>query len=126
MHWSLTSFSFLALQITLCFAATLPRAEPVKRLCGSENPPPEILAQAQAFATSSVGPQPAAHAPVVINTYFHVVATSAKQGQYTQTKLNNQVNSSFPLSHFELQRFITLSLVPTLRSQLTDLTIDPT
>ncbi|MDI1487458.1 MAG: hypothetical protein OHK93_006728 [Ramalina farinacea] len=94
MHWPLVSLSVLALHITSSLAAVLPEAKPVTpRLCGSENPPAELLAQAQAFATSSsVGPKPQAHAPIVINTYFHVVTTTANQGKYTQTQLNNQIS----------------------------------
>lgn len=59
--------------------------------CGSENPPEEIKAKALDFSVSSDAERLAAHAPIVINTYFHVVTSTQKQGQYSQTQLNNQV-----------------------------------
>ena len=62
--------------------------------CGSDAPPAEILAQAQSFADNTkAAPQPQAHTPIVVNTYFHVVTSPAKQGLYTQTQLNNEVRS---------------------------------
>ena len=63
------------------------------RKCGSTNPPAEVIAAADNFRQQNVGPQAliAAHDPIVVNTYFHVVTSSSKQGRYTQTQLNNQV-----------------------------------
>lgn len=60
------------------------------RKCGSESPPQALLDQAAALEANK-GPKPQAHAPIVVNTYFHVVTSSTKAGKYSQTQLNNQV-----------------------------------
>ena len=60
------------------------------RTCGSNDPPQALVEQAALFAAQT-GPKPQAHAPIVVNTYFHVVTSSSKQGLYSQTQLNNEV-----------------------------------
>ena len=69
--------------------------KPIEFRCGSENPPAEIVAQAQAMA---IRPQPMAAQTINVNTYFHVVTTQAKVGIVTQTQLNNQVSTSLLLN----------------------------
>ncbi|KAL9131686.1 MAG: hypothetical protein Q9217_000427 [Psora testacea] len=91
MHWSVASLVCLALQAGSALAAVMQRAEPDVFRCGSENPPLEILSQAEQFSKSFAPQAAAAHAPIVVNTYFHVVTSTTKQGQYTQTQLNNQL-----------------------------------
>lgn len=113
MHLSLLSAALAALQITSTFAHVAQdieerdleqRATPRVRKCGSTDPPEEIVESARQFASAVAANEisveaAAAHAPIVINTYFHVVTSSSKQGRYTQTQLNNQVCpvSLFPL-----------------------------
>ena len=83
-----TSFTLLGLLATTMAAVI--GEKPIEFRCGSENPPADILAQAAAM---SHGPKPLAAQAINVNTYFHVVTTSAKAGTITQTQLNNQVNS---------------------------------
>ena len=90
----LTPFRFGTLLLAL--GASLSNAAPKTpyKRCGSE-PPEELKAVAADMArtASSNGfAIAAAHAPIVVNTYFHVVTSTAKQGLYTQTQLNNQLS----------------------------------
>lgn len=89
-----TSFTLLGLLATTMAAVI--GEKPIEFRCGSENPPAEILVQAQAMAAR---PQPmaAAAATINVNTYFHVVTTAAKRGSITQTQLNNQVSTAVQL-----------------------------
>ncbi|KAL9116821.1 MAG: hypothetical protein Q9187_006650, partial [Circinaria calcarea] len=90
MFRSLAVIALVALQAGNAIAAAI--AAPAPFRCGSENPPADIMAQANAFRTQT-DPAPAAAAAGTINvkTYFHVVTTSAKAGSITQTQLNNQL-----------------------------------
>ena len=81
---------------TLLLALGLPLAWAVptvtSRTCGTGDPPPALQAVAAQFAQQASGIQPlAAHAPIVVSTYAHVVTTSTKQGRYSQTQINNQI-----------------------------------
>ena len=92
------------LQITLAAlqaASALAAATPQGRTCATVDPPPELDQQAAVFADQAKEVDiAAAHAPIVINTYFHVVTSTAKQGLYSQTQLNNQVQSpTHDISH---------------------------
>ena len=87
-----TSFTLLGLLATTMAAVI--GEKPIEFRCGSENPPAEIVAQAQAMA---VRPQPLAAQAINVKTYFHVVTTAAKAGSITQTQLNNQVSTSVQL-----------------------------
>ena len=84
-----TSFTFLGLLATTMAAVI--GEKPIEFRCGSENPPADIVAQAQAMA---IRPQPMAGQTINVQTYFHVVTTQAKAGSVTQTQLNNQVSAS--------------------------------
>jgi len=91
MHFSLLPLASLALHAGLALSAAKPPITPFR--CGSDNPPEEIQAQAKEFfAQAETAKAAAAHAPIVVNTYFHVVTSTAKQGRYTQTQLNNQLS----------------------------------
>ena len=105
MHLSYFSAALVALHATTSLAVAVDRdvamldVEGVAELetrgvaprkCGSVNPPQELLAQSAAFAAQT-GPKPQAHAPIVVNSYYHVVTSSSKQGLYTQAQLNRQV-----------------------------------
>lgn len=100
MFRSLAVVALVALQAGNAIAAAIAApAAPIPFRCGSENPPADILAQADAFRTHS-GPDSVAAAAATLNikTYFHVVTTSAKAGTITQTQLNNQlavINQSY-------------------------------
>lgn len=107
MHWTFLSAAVLAIQAGTSLAA--PSTEKVIPFrCGSEQPPAEILSQASDFARQSDIERLAAHAPIVINTYFHVVTSTAKVGRYTQTQLNNQVNLRSFHIYFDISVFYFL------------------
>ena len=59
--------------------------------CGTEEPPYELLAQAEAFrSTSHLRPQ-AFGGSISVNTYFHVVTSAGKNGSVTSSQLSSQV-----------------------------------
>ncbi|KAL8708931.1 MAG: hypothetical protein Q9220_006263 [cf. Caloplaca sp. 1 TL-2023] len=68
--------------------AAVPAVKETYVRCGADSPSPELMAVAQSMGTR---PSPAAARTLNVNTYFHVVTTSAKQGSITQTQLNNQL-----------------------------------
>lgn len=90
MFRSLAVVALVALQAGNAVAAAI--AAPAPFRCGSENPPADILAQAKAFHAQT-GPAAAAAAAgtINVNTYFHVVTTSANAGSVTQAQLDSQV-----------------------------------
>ena len=100
MRWSVASVIRLALHASSALALVTPRAPARAFRCGSENPPAELLAQAEEFAARVAPQETTALAAISVNTYFHVVTSAAKQGQYSQTQLSNQV---------EYPRTVTLS-----------------
>ena len=84
----LNFLALCALHAQSAIAAAI-SAQPAYVRCGTEQPSAEFLAEAEAMAK---GPQPnVAAASINVNTYFHVVTTSAAKGSVTQTQLNNQV-----------------------------------
>ena len=95
MHSIIRSFALLGLCATSTLAAVASIKETYVR-CGTEQPPAELVAQAQAFGTH---PVPAAAANINVKTYFHVVTTQAAKGSVTQAQLNQQVSSSLN-NHF--------------------------
>ncbi|KAI9849908.1 MAG: hypothetical protein M1837_000122 [Sclerophora amabilis] len=105
----------LAFQVGLAFAA-VPKEKPGVTRCGVEAPPKELVAQAQQFQRVaneiSKEEQSArlAARSIVVNTYFHVVTTRAKQGTITQTMLNNQLTV---LSNSYSPSGITFKLIST-------------
>ncbi|MCJ1314575.1 hypothetical protein MMC25_008257 [Agyrium rufum] len=64
-------------------------SQPAYVRCGTPHPPVELVAEAEAMAKR---PLPNAAAVAInVNTYFHVVTTTAAKGSISQTQLNNQV-----------------------------------
>ena len=82
--------------LLLALSAPLSHAVPTLTYtrCGVEEPPAELKAAAAQMAQVAAGPSTAAvqaHAPIVVSTYAHVVTSSAKQGRYSQTQINNEI-----------------------------------
>ncbi|PSK54336.1 hypothetical protein B9Z65_3455 [Elsinoe australis] len=84
----------------LAIAGGFAAAQDISR-CGSDNPPSELLrpiARVQEQPLDS----PAAES-YVVNTYVHVITTTAKEGQYPQSMIDEQItvlNSTYAASGF--------------------------
>ncbi|KAI4169197.1 MAG: hypothetical protein LQ343_005859 [Gyalolechia ehrenbergii] len=86
MYTSLRSFILGALWVSGALAA-VPGVKSKYVRCGADSPPAELVATAESM---TFRPQTLA-ASINVKTYFHVVTSSLKVGQYTQTQLNNQL-----------------------------------
>ena len=119
MHYPLLTAALAAFSVTSALAGVVERdvlsatdkaiqerdieeRAPKDRTCGSIEPPKELLDKAASLANIGFSTL-AAHPPIVVNTYFHVVTSTAKQGRYTQAQLNSQVSQPphllLPLRH---------------------------
>lgn len=94
MYSMLRSLAMCALWASSTLAG-VPAIKETYVRCGADNPSAELVATAQSM---SVRPLPAVARTLAVNTYFHVVTTSAAQGSITQTQLNNQVGISYSLT----------------------------
>jgi len=61
------------------------------RACGTDEPAPELMAQAEEFKTTSEI-QALAATSYTVKVYMHVVTTKAKAGKYSQSMVNKQVS----------------------------------
>ena len=69
--------------------------------CGNEEPPTELLAQAEAFRQTSHLRPLAFAGSISVNTYFHVVTSAGKNGSVTSSQLSSQVRRLVPLSAYK-------------------------
>ena len=113
MHFSIIAAALAAFHVTSTLAAVaqdidgrdLEERAVKPRKCGSTSPPPEILDSARVLSNDPATlDAAAAHAPIVVDLYFHVVTSTAKQGRYTQTQLNNQVRHHPPHGQCDVPR----------------------
>ena len=87
---SLARLGALLVAVGAPFGHAAPKA--VGRTCGTGEPSAELKAVAAGMTSQAQGAQPlAAHAPIVVKTYVHVVTSTSKVGRYSQTQINNQI-----------------------------------
>ncbi|KAL3424640.1 metalloprotease [Phlyctema vagabunda] len=83
--WKQTSLQAMCLLVLQAAGAI------AQRTCGNSQPPPEIVEVAESFAANSASRLMAT--TIEVNTYIHLVTTSAEANLYTDKMLNDQITA---------------------------------
>lgn len=116
----------LAVAICTFFAQTLVSSSPVikQRTCGTAPPSDELRAAHRYLSTTErqagdIAERSTPH--IVIDTYFHIVSSTANQNQVTDSMIRGQV-SQLPLTHPSMKIWTLAPSLSTIASTNNDST----
>ena len=90
VRFLLLALALFKVQSALAAAVASVARSPTVR-CGNEDPPVELLAQADRFRKTAYLRELAFGGSISVNAYFHVVNSAGKNGSVTSSQLSSQV-----------------------------------